>query len=57
MSQATNVIAQKHTVSRDKRGEVLGNNGAGFRYTDKALPKLNAELCQGILKIIDATIL
>jgi len=31
VSQATNVIAQKHTVSRDKRGEVLGNNGAGFR--------------------------
>jgi len=29
--KATNVFAQKHNVSRDKRGEVLGNNGAGFR--------------------------
>jgi len=31
VTKATNVFAQKHNVSRDKRGEVLGNNGAGFR--------------------------
>ncbi|XP_023341749.1 bifunctional 3'-phosphoadenosine 5'-phosphosulfate synthase isoform X2 [Eurytemora carolleeae] len=31
VQKATNVFAQKHTVSRDKRGAVLGNEGAGFR--------------------------
>ena len=33
VQKATNVFAQKHSVSRDKRGAVLGNEGAGFRYS------------------------
>jgi len=31
MNKATNVFAQKHIVSRDKRGQVLGEYGSGFR--------------------------
>lgn len=31
MQKATNVFAQKHNVSRDKRGAVLGEHGSGFR--------------------------
>ena len=37
MTKATNVFAQKHNVSRDKRGQVLGNNGAGFRSVEQMI--------------------
>ena len=32
VQKATNVFAQKHSVSRENRGAVLGNSGSEFRY-------------------------